>query len=111
MESDMALAAFVTLKPKPGAAKELRARVLDVAEAVRDEPGNLLTLAFADPENPDHMIMLELFRDEAAIEEHRVARSSVELGPAVHALLAEPMTIKRLVALDWPAGARGARPA
>ena len=107
----MALGAFVTLKPKPGAAQELRERVLEVAEAVRDEPGNLLTLAFSDPENPDHMVMLELFRDQAAIEEHRVARSSVELGPAVHALLAEPMTIKRLLALDWPTAASRARSA
>ncbi len=107
----MALAAFVTLKPKAGAAAELRKRVLDVAEAVRDEPGNLLTLAFCDPENPDHMIMLELFRDQTAIEEHRIARSSVEMGPAVHALLAEPITIQRLVALDWPAAASRSRPA
>ena len=99
----MLIGALVTLTPKPGAERELQERVLDVANDVRKEPGNIMTLVFRDPEHPDDMLMLELFRDAAAMDEHKVAPGTVQKGPAIHALLAEPMKVRWLETLDWPA--------
>lgn len=96
----MAIGGFVRLKPKPGAEDELLERLLDVAEDVRSEPGNLLTLVFRDPADPRDVFMLELFEDEAAIEAHRVAEHTKRKAAAVHAILEEPMTVQRLETLD-----------
>jgi len=90
----MAIGAFVRLKPKPGAEEELLERLLDVAVDVRTEPGNVMTLVMRDPGEPGHVLMLELFEDDAAIEAHRVAEHSKVKGPAVHAILKEPMSVQ-----------------
>src|SRR5262245_41664178 len=92
----MPIGGFVRLIPKPGAEEELLTRALEVAEDVRSEPGNLLTLVFRDTEVSGDVFMLELFTDQAAVEAHRVARHTVEKGPAVHALLRTPMEVRRL---------------
>ena len=96
----MAIGGFVRLSPKPGAEAELLRRALEVAGDVRTEPGNLFTMVFRDPENPNDVFMLELFKDQTAIEAHRVASHTVVKGPAVHALLQSPMEIRRLEIID-----------
>lgn len=92
----MAKGGFVRLVPKAGAEAELLERALDVAEDVRTEPGNLLTLVLQDPDRPGEVFMLELFEDEAAVEAHRVAKHTVEKGPKVHAILETPMEIQHI---------------
>lgn len=98
----MVIAALARLTPRPGAGQELLERLQDVAKDVRTEPGNLLTAVLRDPDRPDDVVMLEVFRDQEAVEAHRVARHSVEKGPPVHALLAFPMQTKKFDAIDWP---------
>lgn len=101
----MAIGAFVTLKPKPGAATELFERTIDVIRDVRAEPGNLMSVVLRDPQAPDTVLLFEIYRDQAAIEAHRVAPHSIEKGPAIHALLAEPYHTRWYETIDWPEGA------
>ena len=96
----MPIGGFVRLIPKAGAEEELLARALDVAADVRTEPGNVLTLVMHDTEQSNDVFMFELFRDQAAVEAHRVARHSVEKGPFIHALLEVPMEIRRLETIE-----------
>lgn len=98
----MAIGGLVKLSPQAGAEEELLRRIQDVAEDVRGEPGNLLTLIMRDPENSRDIFMLELFADQSAIEAHRKARHTVEKGPSVHALLDVPMQTQRFEVSDWP---------
>lgn len=96
----MAIGGLVRLIPRPGAEAELLERALEVAGDVSTEPGNVVALVLRDPASPDDVFMLELFRDEAAVEAHRVAKHTLEKGPAVHALLATPMEIQRFETLN-----------
>lgn len=96
----MAIGGFVRLSPKPGAEAELLMRAVDMVGDIRTEPGNVLALLFRDPEQSGDVFMLEMFKDQAAIEAHRVASHSVVKGPAVHALLQSPMEIRRLEIIE-----------
>lgn len=97
----MAIGALVTLVPKPGAEQELLERVKDVACDVRGEPGNLLTILLRDPEHAGTVLMFEIYRDQAAIDAHRSAPHTIEKGPAVHGILAEPMHARWFDVIDW----------
>ena len=96
----MAIGGLVRLIPKPGVEAELLERALEVASDVSGEPGNVLALVLRDPASPNDVFMLELFKDDAAVEAHRAAKHTVEKGPAVHALLATPMEIQRFLTLE-----------
>lgn len=96
----MAIGALVTLVAKPGAERELLERLSDVARNVRGEPGNLLTLLLTDEARAGEVLMVEVYRDAAAIEAHKSAAHTREKGPAVHAILAEPMTVRWFDVID-----------
>ncbi|MCB2077342.1 MAG: antibiotic biosynthesis monooxygenase [Novosphingobium sp.] len=96
----MAIGGFVRLIPKAGAEDELLERALDVVKDVRTEPGNVLSMVFRDPKAPRDVFMLELFRDDAAVEAHRVATHSVEKGPHIHAILETPMEVQWVETMD-----------
>lgn len=90
----MPVGGFVRLIPKVGKEDELLERVLDVAEDVRAEPGNLVTYVLRDRENQRDVLMFELFTDQSAIDAHRVAEHSMEKGPAIHSILETPMQVQ-----------------
>lgn len=92
----MAVGGFVRLIPKPGKEAELLERLLDIADDVRAEPGNLVTYVLRDPDNRRDVLMFELFTDDVAIVAHREAEHSLVKGPHVHAILAEPMQVQRI---------------
>lgn len=96
----MAVGGFVRLIPKPGKEDELLQRLLDVAEDVRTEPGNLVTYVLRDRDNRRDVLMFELFTDDAAIQAHREAEHSLVKGPHVRAILAEPMQAQRIETTD-----------
>jgi quinol monooxygenase YgiN len=98
----MPIAAFVTMIAKPGAEEELLARLTDVIADVRTEPGNLLAVLARDPADPSRIYEFAIYRDQAAIEAHRAARHSLEKGPLVRELFAEPMDPRMLETIDWP---------
>lgn len=98
----MPIAAFVTMTAKPGSVDELPARLTDVIADVRSEPGNLLAVLVRDPADAAKVFEFAIYRDQAAIEAHRVARHSLEKGPLVRELFAEPMAPTYFQTVDWP---------
>jgi autoinducer 2-degrading protein len=98
----MAIGAFVTLTPKPGAAAELLERTIDVIRDVRAEPGCLASMVLRDPEDPDRVLLFEIYRDQAAIAAHKQAAHTIEKGPALQALLGEPLHTRWFETIGWP---------
>lgn len=99
----MPIGAFITIKAKPGCADELFRLTEEVIVDVRTEPGNLFAVTLRDPKEPDTVFLFEIYRDEAAIQEHSVAKHTVDQGPKIHALF-ETFNSRRFETLDWPEG-------
>jgi quinol monooxygenase YgiN len=99
---DMPIAALVTMTPIPGREDEMIALLEDVLADVRTEPGNLMAIALRDPADPTKLYEFAVYKDQAAIEAHRVAEHSVNKGPLVGALQSEPWTSQRFETIDWP---------
>lgn len=104
----MPIAALVTMTPIAGREAELEAMLADVMADVRTEPGNLMAVVLRDPAQPGKLLEFAVYRDQAAIEAHRVAEHSVVKGPRVGALLGEPWTARIFETLDWPASPESA---
>lgn len=100
----MAIGAFVTLTPKPGAHAELLEKTVEVIGDVRTEPGNVMSVTLRDPDQPEKIFLFEIYRDQAAIDAHKVAAHSVEKGPAIHAMFGEPLHTRWLETIGWPEG-------
>jgi quinol monooxygenase YgiN len=98
----MAIGAFVTLTPKPGAEAELLERTVDVIADVRREPGNVMSVTLRDPARPGKIFLFEIYKDQEAIAAHKIAAHSIEKGPAVHALFGEPLHTRWFETIDWP---------
>ena len=98
----MPIAALVTMTPLPGREAELMERLVDVLRDVRTEPGNLMAVVLKDPKQPEVILEFAVYRDQAAIEAHRVAPHSLAKGPAVQALLKEPYQARYFDPVDWP---------
>ena len=78
-------AIFVTINIKPGCAEEFtEASLGDARGSVRDEPGCFRFDINRDPEVPTRFYLYEVYRDAAALEDHKMAphflkwRSTVE---------------------------------
>lgn len=99
----MPIAAFLTMTAKPGEEAELERRFKDVMTDVRTEPGNLMVVTLRDPERPDQLYEFAIYRDQAAIEAHAVAKHALEKGPAVRELFSEPRVPRFFDTVDWPA--------
>ncbi|MCR2783094.1 MULTISPECIES: putative quinol monooxygenase [unclassified Microbacterium] len=97
----MALAALVTMTPQPGRRAELEAKLGEVLNEVRKEPGNLLALVLRDPKNPDKVYEFAVFQDEAAIEAHQRAEHAVQSTPIMKALQQWPYAVQRFETVDW----------
>ena len=98
----MYIGALVTMTAKAGSADELRSRLLDAVALTRTEPGNLVAVLMADPEDTNRFNIFEIFRDQTAIEAHRAAPSTKESAPIIHALFGAPMEVKYFDTLNWP---------
>ena len=98
----MHIGALVTMTAKAGSSDELRSRLLDAVKLTRTEPGNLVAVLMADPEDTNRFNIFEIFRDQAAIEAHRAAPSTKESAPIIHALFGAPMEVKYFDTLNWP---------
>ena len=63
--------------------EEARAEELigKLAEASRQEPGNLQYVPHRDPEDPRVFLLYEAYRDKGAFEEHGATEHFKELGP------------------------------
>ena len=99
----MPIGVHLTITARPGAERELRERLVNAVALSRTEPGNLMAVLLADPEDPERFAIFEIYRDEEAMEAHRNAPYAKEAAPIIHALFAEPMKMARFDTLDWPA--------
>jgi len=65
------LTAVTFITGAEGRGEELARELLALAPPTRAEPGNLLYDLYRSPENPDAFMRLEVWRDAAALEEHK----------------------------------------
>jgi quinol monooxygenase YgiN len=71
----------------PGAAAELLPAARRMVEATRQEDGCLSYELLQSVESEDSYVMLESWRDRAALDAHMTAPAMVEFGAAAGALL------------------------
>ncbi len=62
-------------------------------EPSRGEPGCLSYRFFVAPDDPDHILFFEEWKDEQAVEEHFASPHFQELGERLEGLLAQEPTI------------------
>jgi len=83
-----AIVAYLTAKP----GKEAEFKEKMTAQAKRclaNEPGCLQFDVAQDPKNPTRFVMLEVYRDEAAIKAHQDSQHFKDFRPVVSELVAE----------------------
>jgi len=102
----MPIGALVTMTAKPGAAAELLALIQQAVRDSRTEPGNFMVLSMTDPVDEHKICIFEIYRDEAAIQEHKAAGHTIEMTPKIHALFGAPIEVKRFDTTDWPVDLR-----
>jgi len=84
------LVVHVHVRVKAGAEEAFRAASLANAEASRREPGVVRFDLLADRENPQHFVLVEIYRDDAASAAHKDTAHYAAWRDAVTDLLAEP---------------------
>jgi quinol monooxygenase YgiN len=78
----------ITTHAKPGKGTELAQAMADRCRAVQQEPGCLQYEVFQSALDPDTLILLELWADQAALDAHAQANASRPPNPILVALRA-----------------------
>ncbi|WP_214417227.1 putative quinol monooxygenase [Sphaerisporangium fuscum] len=82
----------------PGREDRLRTALEAMIEPSLDEPGCLAYRPYADPNDPARMVVVEEWSGPQALEEHFATPHFQHVRQVLDLVLAEPMTIHRLVA-------------
>ena len=83
---------------KPGCEKKFERAMLALVSAVNlNEPGNLLYELCKD-ENGQYLVM-ELYKDEEAVQAHRTADHIRNSGPSFKGLMSGPPVIKKMTVI------------
>lgn len=91
-----AIGYVVVMTAHPGRRARLVAALADLADRIRsDEPGNVYFDFYPHPDDADEVWIVERYRDEAAVEQHKIAKHMTDLAPAVREHVAD-MKITRL---------------
>ncbi|WP_311257872.1 putative quinol monooxygenase [Microbacterium sp. WCS2018Hpa-9] len=85
------LHAIFTARPEQG--DNVAALLRDFAEIVRAEEGNVVFDATRLVDDPDRFFVYEVYRDEAAFQEHLAAPAGVPFNEALQQLIVEPSSI------------------
>ena len=91
------LVVHVHVRVKEGGAEAFRAASLVNAEASRREPGVVRFDLLADREQPDHFVLVEIYRDAAAAAAHKETAHYAAWRDAVAGLMAEPRRSEKYV--------------
>ena len=83
-----ALAVHARFTAHPGRGDELLAAVEDMFVAAEHEPGTLVYAAHRDRDTPDAVVMYELYRSDAAFDDHGATAEASRFGDALEDLLA-----------------------
>jgi quinol monooxygenase YgiN len=89
-----------TIPVQPGKQAEFEAIFANLAAAVRaDEPGNVFYQLCRSREDAQSYKVLELYKDQAAVEAHRASAHFRAAGPLLGGVVAGPPVIEVLDAL------------
>jgi quinol monooxygenase YgiN len=84
---------FTRLTAVPGRRDELVAALEALSDVARREPGAETFVVHPARDEPDVVLGYEVFRDDAALAEHRASAAVAAIGPRLEALLASPPEI------------------
>lgn len=73
----------ISMNAKPGKGTELLKAMEERCAEVRKEPGCEQFEVFQSGHNPDHLCLLELWADQAALDEHAKLNASRPPNPAL----------------------------
>jgi quinol monooxygenase YgiN len=85
-----------TIKGKAGQGAELEKAALALAEAVNKNEEGCLQYIVCKGENPDEVVFVERYRDDAALEAHRKSDHFRTLGKAMGAFMDGAPSILRM---------------
>ena len=90
------------LEAKPGRGADLKAALIPVVAASRQEPGCINYDLHEDEADAERFVIYENWRDQAALDRHFEQPHSVALAAKLPDLLERPLTMERLVEVsDW----------
>ncbi|WP_405135930.1 putative quinol monooxygenase [Nocardia sp. NBC_01388] len=94
----MTLHVVAEIRVKAGQEDRLRTALEAMIEPTLTEPGCVVYQPFVDPNDAAHMVLIEEWKSAGALEEHFLAPHFVHLAGVFDEILAEPVTINRLIA-------------
>jgi quinol monooxygenase YgiN len=95
------IAVTVSLVVSPGDGPALEAAVAQLAQAtLRHEPDVLRYSLCRSAEAPGRYRLIELYKNQAALDHHLATEWFLTAGPVIRTLLAEPAVLERYEVLD-----------
>jgi quinol monooxygenase YgiN len=92
----MSFTMLATFEARDGAADELLATLQGMVEPSLAEPGCVEYRPLTDPARPGVVVMVERWRDQAALDEHFASPHFADVAPRLAPLLAAPIAIADL---------------
>jgi autoinducer 2-degrading protein len=86
----MPIGALVTVSGKSGSEEKLLELLNAAIADVRTEPGNMMAVVLRDLDAANKFHVFEFYKDEAAVQAHRVAPHTIKRGLLLQALFTEP---------------------
>ncbi|BDT86395.1 antibiotic biosynthesis monooxygenase [Nocardia cyriacigeorgica] len=93
----MTLFVIAEFRATPGREDRLRTALEAMIELSLDEPGCLAYHPYSDPNDPARMVLVEQWTGARALDEHFTTAHFQHVRAVLDQVLAEPMTIHRLV--------------
>jgi quinol monooxygenase YgiN len=94
------IAVVASFLPKPSQEKQVEQVLRGMISPTRAEPGNLRYELYAGNGGPAMFILLEMYKDQAAAEAHRVTEHYKAYRARIGDLLSEPIKVQVLRAVD-----------
>lgn len=100
------LVVHVHVRVRPGQAGDFLAASTDNARASLTEPGVLRFDVIQDRDDPDHVVLVEVYRDDGASAAHKQTAHYATWRDRVAGMMAEPRRSEKYSAV-FPAGGEG----
>lgn len=82
------LAVHARFTAQVGRGPELLAAVEEMFPTAAQEPGTMVYVAHRDRDDPETVVMYELYRSDAALDDHGASAAAARFGDALEGLLA-----------------------
>lgn len=82
-----------TFTARPGEGDRVATLLADFAEVVRAEEGNVVFDASRLVDDPDRFFVYEVYRDEAAFQQHLASPAGGPFNEALQQLIVEPSSV------------------